>query len=171
MAGWRRCIGEGHAARYAIVLDQGGTPRDWEVFVAPVLGERGTVRRLIGVARDSTERNRLEMKLRQSQRLEAVGQLTAGIAHDFNNLLQAILGSVEVLHGQVTLDAEGRECVEVAEEAARRCASLVHRLLAFSRKQALEPAPLRPSLVVGGRRGAAETDLGQPYPGRNPRRR
>ena len=148
LGGWRACMGEGRAARYAFALDRSGDSRDWEVFVAPVIGTGGAVRRLIGVARDSTERNRLEAKLRQSQRLEAVGQLTAGIAHDFNNLLQAILGSVEVLHGQASLDAEGRECVDVAEEAARRCASLVHRLLAFSRKQTLAPAPLQPAQVL-----------------------
>ncbi|EJL35389.1 PAS domain-containing protein [Novosphingobium sp. AP12] len=84
-----------------------------------------------------------EAALRQSQKMEAVGQLTGGIAHDFNNLLTGITGSLELLAKRV---AEGRasevdKFVNAAQGAARRAASLTHRLLAFSRRQTLEPKP------------------------------
>jgi CheY-like chemotaxis protein len=84
-----------------------------------------------------------EAALRQSQKMEAVGQLTGGIAHDFNNLLTGITGSLELLAKRV---AEGRaseidKFVNAAQGAARRAAALTHRLLAFSRRQTLEPKP------------------------------
>lgn len=102
----------------------------------------------ISVVRDVTERKKTDEALRQAQRMDAIGQVTAGVAHDFNNLLHAILGSIEMLHEQTGLDAEGFECVEIAEQAARRGALLTHRLLAFSRKQALDPVLLEPSEVL-----------------------
>ncbi len=82
-------------------------------------------------------------QLRQSQKMEAVGQLTGGLAHDFNNLLIGITGSLEMLQRRV---AQGRigevdRYVNAAQGAARRAASLTHRLLAFSRRQTLDPRP------------------------------
>ncbi len=86
----------------------------------------------------------LNEQLRQSQKMEAVGQLTGGIAHDFNNLLAGIIGSLELLGTRV---AEGRvndlgRYVSTALSSANRAAALTHRLLAFSRRQALDPKPL-----------------------------
>ncbi|QNA85124.1 PAS domain-containing protein [Sphingomonas sp. So64.6b] len=83
-------------------------------------------------------------QLRQAQKMEAVGQLTGGIAHDFNNLLTAISGSLELMQVRV---AQGRSAeipryVDAAQQAARRAASLTHRLLAFSRRQTLDPRPI-----------------------------
>ena len=84
-----------------------------------------------------------EAALRQSQKMEAVGQLTGGLAHDFNNLLTGITGSLELLQARV---AEGRygavdRYVAAAQGAAKRAAALTHRLLAFSRRQTLDPKP------------------------------
>ena len=93
---------------------------------------------------DRTESLReAEAALRQAQKMEAVGQLTGGIAHDFNNLLAGITGSLELLESRVRqgrLDAVPRY-VDAAQSAARRAAALTQRLLAFSRRQTLDPKP------------------------------
>ncbi len=91
--------------------------------------------------RDMTQRNQLEAELRQSQKMEAVGQLTGGIAHDFNNLLTGITGGMALLRtrlAQSRLD-EAERYIAGAEDAANRAAALTHRLLAFSRRQTLDP--------------------------------
>ncbi len=148
LAGWRACASERRAVGYAFSIAGPVGQRNWDVLVAPVIGTDGDIVRLIGSARDVTERNQLEAKLRQAQRMEAIGQLTAGIAHDFNNMLQPILGGMDLLREQSGLNEEGRECVAITEGAARRSATLVHRLLAFSRQQQLEPVLLCPEKVV-----------------------
>jgi PAS domain S-box-containing protein len=93
-----------------------------------------------------------EAALRQSQKMEAVGQLTGGLAHDFNNLLTGITGSLELLQGQL---AQGRlndieRYAAAAQGAARRAAALTHRLLAFSRQQTLDPKPTNVNRLVLG---------------------
>ncbi|HEY0420163.1 MAG TPA: PAS domain S-box protein [Acetobacteraceae bacterium] len=89
-------------------------------------------------------------RLHQSQKMEAVGQLTGGMAHDFNNLLTAIAGSLELLKTRLTqgrLDNLGRY-IDAAQGAAGRAAALTHRLLAFSRQQALDPKPIQANRLV-----------------------
>ena len=93
-----------------------------------------------------------EEQLRQSQKMEAVGQLTGGLAHDFNNLLTGIIGSLELLKARV---AQGRleqvdRYVTAAQGAANRAAALTHRLLAFSRRQTLAPKPIQPNRLIAG---------------------
>ncbi|MFI8616300.1 ATP-binding protein [Acidovorax sp. NPDC077693] len=93
-----------------------------------------------------------EDALRQAQKMEAVGQLTGGLAHDFNNLLAAITGSLELMQRQI---AQGRTTeigryVTVAQGAARRAAALTHRLLAFSRRQTLDPKAVDVNQLVAG---------------------
>jgi len=85
-----------------------------------------------------------EEQLRQSQKMEAVGQLTGGIAHDFNNLLQGIVGSLDVVQKLVSIGrvAEIERFVTMAKRSANRAAALTHRLLAFSRRQPLDPKPV-----------------------------
>lgn len=105
--------------------------------------------RLVG---EIAERERVEDALRQSQKMEAVGQLTGGIAHDFNNLLTGITGSLELLQTRV---AQGRirdvdRYVNAAQGAAKRAAALTHRLLAFSRRQTLDPKPTDVNRLVAG---------------------
>ena len=95
------------------------------------------------VSRRTEQIRQQEEALRQSQKMEAVGQLTGGLAHDFNNLLTGIIGGMELLSTRV---AQGRfkdvdRYVSVAQEAAKRAAALTHRLLAFSRRQTLDPKP------------------------------
>ena len=106
--------------------------------------------RRTGVAVEVTQKRVLEEQLRQSQKMEAVGQLTGGIAHDFNNLLAAISGSLQLLGSRLT---QGRiddveRYLTTAQGAARRAAALTHRLLAFSRQQTLDPRSTDVNRVV-----------------------
>jgi PAS domain S-box-containing protein len=103
--------------------------------------ESGRAIRIVGVGVDMTKQRLLEEQFRQSQKMEAVGQLTGGLAHDFNNLLTGISGSLELLQtrlAQGNITASERY-VAAAQGAARRAAALTHRLLAFSRRQTLDP--------------------------------
>jgi len=98
--------------------------------------------------RDITERTRLEDQLRQSQKMEAVGQLAGGIAHDFNNLLTAIAGNSEFLLEQLTAGDPRREDVLEIKKASDRAAVLTRQLLAFSRRQMVTPMVLDLNSVV-----------------------
>jgi nitrogen-specific signal transduction histidine kinase/CheY-like chemotaxis protein len=101
-----------------------------------------------GVAREVTDRKRLEEQLRQAQKMEAVGQLAGGVAHDFNNLLGVITGYGELLARDLGPDHPARRRVEQIRKAADRAVGLTRQLLAFSRKQVLEPKVLDLSAVV-----------------------
>ena len=101
---------------------------------------------------EAAERGRVEDALRQSLKMEAVGQLTGGLAHDFNNLLAGISGSLELMRMRV---AQGRTAeigryFEIAMTSVNRAAALTHRLLAFSRRQTLDPKPTNVNRLVGG---------------------
>jgi PAS domain S-box-containing protein len=92
-----------------------------------------------GFIRDLTEKIAAEQQLRQAQKLDAIGQLTGGVAHDFNNLLTAIIGNADMLLGAPGLDAKTRELADGILKSGLRGADLTHRLLAFARKQSLQP--------------------------------
>jgi PAS domain S-box-containing protein len=94
---------------------------------------------VLGLAEDVTEQRKLEEALHQSQKMEAVGQLTGGMAHDFNNLLGIIIGDLDLLQPLLERQAEAAELVEDALTAALRGADLTRRLLAFARRQPLDP--------------------------------
>src|SRR6202012_3419017 len=99
---------------------------------------------------DITDQRRIEDQLRQAQKMEAIGQLTGGVAHDFNNLLTVIVGNLEMaraaLQASSPLRALGK--IEAAMGGAERGAMLTQRLLAFSRRQILEPRPVDPKRIV-----------------------
>ena len=99
---------------------------------------------------DITERKRLESELRQAQKLEAIGQLAGGVAHDFNNLLTVITGRSHLALGQLPADHIIRRHIELIQTTAERAAALTRQLLAFSRKQVLEPKVLDVNAVVMG---------------------
>ncbi|MFW6092642.1 MAG: PAS domain-containing protein [Pseudomonadota bacterium] len=103
--------------------------------------DHGQVVQIQGAVQDISERKRLESMLHQSQRLEAVGQLTGGIAHDFNNLLTVILGNVDLMLEYSRDRAEITSLAETTRQAAQRGAELTSRLLAYARKQPLDPVP------------------------------
>jgi PAS domain S-box-containing protein len=99
----------------------------------------GRALRLIGTVQDVTERRQLEDQLRQSQKMEAIGRLAGGIAHDLNNALTAIAGYAELARGELPPQHASRADVDEILRAAERAASVTRQLLAFSRKQLLEP--------------------------------
>ncbi|MGV8995424.1 MAG: PAS domain S-box protein [Parvibaculaceae bacterium] len=102
---------------------------------------------------DMTAQRELEARLRQAQRLEAIGQLTGGVAHDFNNLLTVILGNAEVLADRLGDHPDLKSLAEMTRKAAERGADLTNRLLSFARKQALEPKPADINALVTGMDG------------------
>jgi len=89
-----------------------------------------------------SQRRVAEEQLRQAQKMEAIGQLTGGIAHDFNNLLTAIVGHLEMAETRVTNDSRAAALLQAALRAAERGATLTRHLLAFARRQHLEPRPV-----------------------------
>ncbi len=114
----------------------------------PVHGPEGRVIRIAGVAEDITARRQLEEELRQAQKLESVGLLAGGIAHDFNNLLTVIAGNSEMLLADLPSEGLARELAVEIQRAGERAASLTRQLLAFSRRQVLEPKVLDLDAVV-----------------------
>jgi PAS domain S-box-containing protein len=115
--------------------------------------EQGLPARIIGSTTDVTPLRDLERKLRQSQKMEAIGQLTGGIAHDFNNLLTIILGNAEMLADVVGPDPKAQRLAETTMLAAERGATLTNRLLAFARKQPLAPKQIEPAALLQSLQG------------------
>ena len=108
-----------------------------------------------------TERVELEGRLAQSQKLEAIGQLTGGIAHDFNNLLTVIVGNADTLAEELPDRTDVLPLVDMIRTAGERGAELTQHLLAFARRQALEPRTVRPDELVDGMRNLLRRTLGE----------
>ncbi|MCC6697644.1 MAG: PAS domain S-box protein [Candidatus Hydrogenedentes bacterium] len=131
--------------------------RVFDRYSAPMFGPDGRYYGRIWYFRDVTTRKRaaeekekLEAQLRQAQKMEAVGQLAGGVAHDFNNFLQVILGYLDVLQDGLSEDTVYREAFNSISEAATRAADLTRQLLAFGRRQVIQPANLDLNDLVGG---------------------
>jgi PAS domain S-box-containing protein len=124
--------------------------RRFESHVQALRDSEGVIQGVIGVALDITERDRLTDQLRQSQKMQAVGELAGGVAHDFNNLLMVVKGHAQLLLDRLPDASPLRLSVEQVEKAADRAASLTRQLLAFSRKQVLQPRVLDMNEAVGG---------------------
>jgi two-component system cell cycle sensor histidine kinase/response regulator CckA len=109
---------------------------------------------------DVTDQRRLEVQLRQSQKMDAIGQLAAGVAHDFNNILTVIIGHASIQLNKATLDREVGKSLEQVKLAAERAAGLTRQLLTFSRKQVIERKPLHVGDCVNRLRQMLERLLG-----------
>jgi PAS domain S-box-containing protein len=119
-----------------------------EIMLSPLETAEGIL--VTAAIRDITERKHLEGMLRQAQKMEAVGQLAGGVAHDFNNLLGVILGYAELFLDQQGLSDSQRKDIGEIQKAGNRAALLTRQLLAFSRKQVLQPTVLDLNTVVAG---------------------
>ena len=106
------------------------------------------IQHLLSISVDISGHRHLEEQLRQSQKMEAIGQLAGGVAHDFNNILTVIMGYGNILKMEDTLDGEGQEAVEQILSSAERAAQLTHGLLAFSRKQIMSSKNLNLNDIV-----------------------
>ncbi|PWB95566.1 response regulator [Methylosinus sporium] len=103
----------------------------------------------VALSAEAAQREQLAEQLRQSQKMEAIGQLTGGLAHDFNNMLAVVIGSVNLAKRRLSTDpTETLRYLDGALEGAEHAATLTHRLLAFSRRQPLAPEPIDPNKMV-----------------------
>jgi PAS domain S-box-containing protein len=119
-----------------------GTPVWVELTASLVRQNDGAPDYFIALVEDITPRRNLETQLRQTQKMEAVGQLAGGVAHDFNNMLTTIQGHVTLMGMAATLPAPTRESLDEIMSAAKRAASLTRQLLLFSRREVMQPARL-----------------------------
>jgi signal transduction histidine kinase len=157
----------GLAAEAAIAMDNVRLARAAQKEIAERTRAEEALRELNGnlerQVAERTEQLRVqEEALRQAQKMEAIGQLTGGVAHDFNNILQVIVGNLEVIRRIATADA-GRiqRAAEQALNGARQASSLTQRLLAFSRRQPLDPKPIDVNAVVVGMSDMVNRTLGE----------
>ncbi|HYD52211.1 MAG TPA: PAS domain S-box protein, partial [Gemmatimonadaceae bacterium] len=131
-------------------LRRDGTPVELSVSNSVLRDERGTVTGIVGFYADITERRHLEAQLRQSQKLEAIGQLAGGVAHDFNNILTVIAANAQFASEELAEEHPAREMVSEIAEAVARGAGLTRQLLAFSRRQVLQPRVIDVGTVARG---------------------
>ena len=136
---------------WALVEDHGFVIRD----------DDGEAVRMVGGLRDITEDRAIQQQLRESQRMEAVGQLTGGLAHDFNNLLTVMLGNADLVAEQLDDDHPLLPLIRTIQSAAQKGADLTQRLLAFSRRQALEPRATDINQLVQGLTAMLGRTLGE----------
>ena len=142
---------------YRIVRPDGQVRHVLEIG-EPVFDESGRAVEQTGTIQDITEQKQVEDALRQSQKMDAIGQLTGGVAHDFNNLLAVVIGNTELLLRQF---GEDNPRLQAVLRAARRGADLVKHMLAFSRKQPLQPRVLDLNALVQGMRDMLSRSLGE----------
>lgn len=122
--------------------------------------------------RTVTEQKRLEAQLQEAHRMEAIGHLTGGMAHDFNNLLTVVMGNADLLYKALADDARLGPLIQAIAESAQRGADLTQRLLAFARRQALDPQPTDINRLIRGLTELLRRTLGEPielrfHPGRD----
>jgi len=165
--GLATALREGRFEKEGWRIRKDGT-RFWaNIVIDPIRDEAGNVIGFAKVTRDITERMEAQKALEQareaffqSQKAEALGQLTGGIAHDFNNLLMVILSSLELLQKRVPDDPKIARLINNALQGAQRGASLTQRMLAFARRQELEAEPVDVAGLVQGMMDLVERSLG-----------
>ncbi len=140
--------GERFQAEYRVIRKDGRVI--WVSDTAVVVEGSGTHPLMEGIIVDITERKQLETQLQQARRMEAIGRLAGGIAHDFNNLLTIIKGYAELALKRPKISPELHTDIERIEDAAERASTLVRQLLAFSRRQVLQPKLLDLNSIVLG---------------------
>src|SRR5260370_29231351 len=135
----RACLGHRMRDMRTKCRRKDGTLIDVLFACAPVYAQDGALRAIVFAIEDITKRNALEEQLRQAQKMEAVGQLTGGLSHDLNNLLAIIIGNLDLLQEHIRSNPEAAEILDEALQAALQGADLNQCLLAFARRQPLQP--------------------------------
>ncbi|WP_324749693.1 GAF domain-containing protein [Sphingomonas sp. LY54] len=173
---WERAVSERRIFVFEHRLRRAdGEWRNYAVRAVPIFAESGEILQWVGVhtditaqrtaetallrlnstlesrvATESTERQQAESQLRQVQKMDAIGQLTGGVAHDFNNLLTPIMGGLDMLRQRLEGDERAQRTISIALQAASRASTLVQRLLAFARRQDLQPRPVDVAALIEG---------------------
>jgi PAS domain S-box-containing protein len=156
-------VAQGESLRQEILVNLPTGQRSFDFSMRPIRDENGQVTAIVPEAVELTERRKAEEALRQSQKMEAIGQLTGGIAHDFNNMLAIVIGSLDMACRRLSGEEHPQvaKCISNATEGAHRAASLTSRLLAFSRQQPLDPQPLDANKLVGSMSELLRRTLGE----------
>ena len=125
-----------------------GGERKFRIVTSPIRNTQGWVTAAIKIMEDITEKQRLEMQLRQAQKMEAIGTLAGGIAHDFNNILSAILGFSELCLDEAKPGSSLEENLREVLHASHRARDLIRQILAFSRQNEMDRKPIQSGLIV-----------------------
>jgi PAS domain S-box-containing protein len=155
------------AAEAAVAMDNVRLARESQRELEERKRAESALRHLNATLEEQVRERTVELErnaeaLRHAQKMEAVGQLTGGVAHDFNNLLQVIVGNLEVIRRSLPADSTRLErAVNAASNGARGAAALTQRLLAFARRQPLDPKPLNVNALVGGMSDLLHRTLGE----------
>jgi signal transduction histidine kinase/CheY-like chemotaxis protein len=149
-------------------LDKEGNVNYWSASGKPrfdrkgkFLGYRGRSTNITREQEAQLEAEKIQSQLRQSQKLEVVGQLTGGVAHDFNNLLAVVMGNLELVIERPDLDESARKMLDDALRGAEKGAKLTHQLLAYSRQQKLRPDVLSPGTIIEGMESLLKRAIGE----------
>ena len=168
--GLRTAVAEGRWESEGQRVRKDGSVFWAHVVIDAIRDDDGEVIGFAKVTRDVTERKETQRQLEearealyQSQKMEALGQLTGGIAHDFNNLLMAVLGSLELLRKRLPYDPQYAPLLENAVQGAQRGATLTQRMLAFARRQALKLEPVDITALIRGMSGFLQRAIGPTY--------
>ena len=133
----------------------------WRLVTATALAEAQTAAANVRIREEMRQKEALEAQLRQSQKLEAIGQLTGGVAHDFNNMLAVVIGALNLMKRRLERgEANVMKFVDAALDGAQRGAALTHRLLAFARQQPLAPQPVDCNAFIAGMSDLLRRTLG-----------
>jgi PAS domain S-box-containing protein len=129
--------------------------------ISPIRDAGGQITHFIAIEEDITQQKQMEEQLRRAQKMEAIGQLTGGLAHDFNNLLTVVIGSLDLLEQRLESGSEARDLAQTALGASLRGADLTRQLLAFARRQSLDPQVCDLNVLVAGMMDLLRRTLGE----------
>jgi PAS domain S-box-containing protein len=131
-------------------MNQAGNVVHGSTSVSLVRGTAGDIEQLIVQIVDITQKKQAAQQLQQAQKMEAIGQLTGGLAHDFNNLLTVVIGNLQLIEGSLQSEDRAKKRLQEAIQAATKGSDLTRQMLAFARKQALEPREVQVNDLVNG---------------------